>query len=288
MEKSLTRLRATSRFREHLYRKAIALTRGGKEIGATFRLPRLFEKDKAKSFNFGTANEDGYQVDPSRIQPPYYGFGADSMPGFQYDFEQYYRAEGRKLAVYLYVAVEDATKIDQKAFIAQIQERLKKAHPEAPDEWKTVELRTPVQGKKIPWQTNSVTCAQRFLHKDRESKDYEGQLDFYVHSTDRFHILMGWRAPVSIARKIKFFAAAHAAMGTLEIGEPPEPEESEEPSEPGKSEEPSEPGKSEEPSKPGKSEEPFRPEKLPRPGESSESKEAENLERGANGKDSTS
>jgi hypothetical protein len=183
------------------------------QTGVSIQLPVLFDSKLTQTFRPGpSAGPD--QVLPERVQPP-----GMNLPGLRFTCLMHYAdSQNRPMPVSCYLAVlakggAERTKVKQQLLAAA-----KKTNPEAA--WETVTL----EGSALPTERLSFTSTQPFLqqftHNASEAVEAEGRLDLYLVAGEHANVLVGWRGPVDVAKKVSLFEAAEASVATIKSEKP--------------------------------------------------------------------
>jgi len=94
--------------------------------------------------------------------------------------------------------------------------------------WEAVELITPEAGKKIEWDSISMTGNQLFYADTGMYFTFEGRMDLYIHSPEDIpiHVIVGFRAPTDRLEESGLFETVEATLGSVVV-EPREEEDGE-------------------------------------------------------------
>jgi len=179
---------------------------GRKNAGVKLRIPNLFD-------NSGKA----LPTNDPRAEPPFL-----TLPGLSYVVErQLDDATGQWLPAYVYFAA--VPRAEQKADALQAALVQQAAKIQAGATWSEVPISTR-DGTTMTLKRLRVEGKQDFanLQKNPPVKvTVDGRLDLYFIEAGEHHVLVGWRAPLGQAQKNQFDTVSEAAMGTVEIAEPP-------------------------------------------------------------------
>ncbi len=210
----LSELQRQAPFTRHLYGGDTPLTdQSDVQLGLFIRLPKFFDREPLRT---NSQNELGGRIDENRTQPPFLRF-----PGYSMTYEKFMQdKQSRGLPLHCYIAavpVKGSAEVDLQT---QLADQVKAAFPEAQLTWEEVALPTPT-GETITWKRLSVEGEQRFDAQDDLSHNLPGRFQIDLHSFEHVRLMLGWRAPDSIAEEAQFFPAANAALGTARSEGPP-------------------------------------------------------------------
>lgn len=186
--------------------------------GVTIRLPILFDpKVMGTPLMRNAAKAGGEPVEPTRIQPP----GLD-LPGYYITYEMFYPdGEGKDLPVYCYLGA--LPKGESKEAKEEILKQLKDKYPDA--EWTDKTLKGASGEGAFELVPGLTVSGPQEFHAKLLAKPIEtpGRMDIYVVPTDHATVIVAWRAPQEIAKRISFFEAAESSVASIKSVKPAEP-----------------------------------------------------------------
>ena len=217
MNRRLGALRAGAKFK-NLY--------GPTQLSGTpisIRVPIIFASSYEET---SPHKDDGAVIHPDRVQPPFL-----KLRGFKVCYEGTVTQDNLKLPHYVYLAAVPSQAGDADKLAAQIQADLTKAFPKPDDAkaddaaaaepeqqapeptWEQVDVDTP-QGVYSHWRKIRVEGDQTFRVRNSgkvEEQKLPGIFELWLHDTDNYLVLVGWRTPKSIEGP-----AAAPAAGAVE------------------------------------------------------------------------
>jgi hypothetical protein len=188
-------------------------------LGVKLRPPKnICTQGKALRVGY---TEDNVEIDERRVKPPF----LLGMRDFCLSYELLVpnpdtrNRQQTELPVYCYFAVSPADSVEQQALLNEIRQPLAENFEDVPEEWETVSPGAP-DGGSVEWKRLRVEGSQLFDCVPNPAM-MDGRFDVYVHSDNTYHVVVGWRAPVSVDDKLEFMQAGEVSLGTLKV-EPPE------------------------------------------------------------------
>jgi hypothetical protein len=176
-----------------------------KNVGVKLRIPKFFDNN-SKSISAADLK----------------GSAAVAIPGLSYAIERQLDDQvGQWLPAYVYFAAIPKADMKADALQAALAQVAATLVPGAA--WSDVQVATP-DGKQLTLKRLQASGQQPFMDQQKKAAaKVDGRFDLYYVDGGNHHVLIAWRAPKAQGDKYQFEAATQAAMGTLEITEPPAP-----------------------------------------------------------------
>ena len=174
-----------------------------KNVGVKLRIPKFFDNN---SKSILVADLKG----PAGL----------AIPGLSYAIErQLDDQNGQWLPAYVYFAAIPKADMKADALQAALVQVAATLVPGAA--WSDVQVATP-DGKPLALKRLQASGPQPFMDQQKKAAaKVDGRFDLYYVDGGNHHVLIAWRAPKGQGEKYQFDAATQAAMGTVEVTEPP-------------------------------------------------------------------
>jgi hypothetical protein len=187
------------------------------------RLPKMMNQayNKNSIYSFDANGE----IDPERLNPPF----LNPFPGLVNCYEAFVKdPAGDNLPFYLYTGIRPLSPEGKAGLKQELLGKLKALAADASLE--DVEALTP-QGAKIVWKKIAIAMPQLFFPSGQGrmgAKMLDGSFELWLYEAPTSLVLLGWRAPQTVAGTINLSNLAKLTAGTLHV-RPEEPKPAEPP-----------------------------------------------------------
>ena len=166
----------------------------------------------------------GKPVEVRRVKPQ----KLVTIPGLKLTYEGFMENEAGKLPYYCYVGVMDVP-IEQIAEDPSVKMRAElsaQQPPPALTAWQDVTLETP-EGQATSWRKLRAEASQEFYTLDKagqgEFKNLPGIMEIYFHAEAKTIVVLAWRVPASIEKKVdmqKWATLVAECLSVKKLGQP--------------------------------------------------------------------
>ncbi|HEY1784513.1 MAG TPA: hypothetical protein VGG30_03155 [Pirellulales bacterium] len=176
------------------------------------RLPKVFDKpyNKNSTYSFDPNGE----IDPERLNPPF----LNPFPGLVNCYEVFAKeSTGENLPYYLYTGVRVLAPEGKAALEQELLGKLKAIVPTASLD--DVQAVTP-RGAKVAWKKIAITMPQSFFPSGKGRTGgmmQPGVFELWFYEAPTGLVMLGWRAPETLAEQVKLNGLATLTAGTLEV-----------------------------------------------------------------------
>ncbi len=191
-------------------------------IGISYQPPRAFLNNDVLQLDAADPRFAGQKISPDRVFPPFPSkLRGDelkfTLPGFKLTYEGYVKTGDVDLPYYFYVA---AVLVGNKGgTTTELRNRVTATFPTA-EGWKDVTVTSKQTGKPMIWKVLHLEEKQTFQHisgdpeKSIPEKHF-GIFELWVHETEKYRVIFGWRWPKEIEGKTPVGDWAKLTAATL-------------------------------------------------------------------------